>query len=65
MDKNSREYEVCLCRHVTRGAIEDYLAETGATDLKSVCEAMNVGNVCGACREMIDELIAEAAAARA
>ena len=25
MDKNSREYEVCVCRHVTRGQIEDYL----------------------------------------
>ena len=29
MDKNSREYEVCVCRHVTRGQIEDYLKERG------------------------------------
>ena len=29
MDKNSREYEVCVCRHVTRGQIEDFLRESG------------------------------------
>ena len=31
MDKNSREYEVCVCRHVTRGQIEDYLKESAKT----------------------------------
>lgn len=57
MDKNSREYEVCVCRHITRGQIEDFLKESGITDLKEVCKAMNIGNVCGACREMILEMI--------
>ena len=46
MDKSSREYEVCLCRHVKRGQIEDFIKETGTTELKAVCTAMNIGNVC-------------------
>ena len=59
MDTGSREYEVCLCRHVKRGQIEDFIKETGTTELKAVCTAMNIGNVCGACREIIDEIIQE------
>ena len=58
MDKNSREYEVCVCRHVTRGTIEDYIRENNVTDLKELCKALNMGNVCGACREMIMEIAA-------
>ena len=38
MDPNSREYETCLCRHVTRGEIEDFIRESGLTDLKEICE---------------------------
>lgn len=57
MDISSREYEVCLCRHVTRGEIEDFVEETGILDLKEVCEKLNIGNKCGACREMIQEII--------
>jgi bacterioferritin-associated ferredoxin len=57
MDTGSREYEVCLCRHVTRGEIEDFVEETGILDLKEVCEKLNIGNKCGACREMIQEII--------
>ena len=44
MDKNSREYETCACRHVTRGQIEDFIKETGITDLKEICEKLNIGN---------------------
>ena len=58
MDKNSREYEVCVCRHVTRGTIEDYIRENNVTDMKELCKALNMGNVCGACREMIMEIAA-------
>ena len=58
MDKNSREYEVCVCRHVTRGTIEDYIRENNVTDLKELCKALNMGNVCGACREMSMEIAA-------
>ena len=57
MDKNSREYEVCVCRHVTRGEIEDFISENEITDLKELCSKMNIGNVCGACREIITEII--------
>ena len=57
MDPNSREYETCLCRHVTRGEIEDFIRESGLTDLKEICEKLNVGNKCGACREQIQEII--------
>ena len=59
MDKNSREYEVCVCRHVTRGQIEDFLKKTGKTDMKEVCTDLNIGNVCGACREIISEIISD------
>ena len=59
MDKRSREYEVCVCRHVARGTIEDYIKENGSSDLKEICAGLNIGNVCGACREMILEMIEE------
>lgn len=61
MDKSSREYEVCVCRHVTRGKIEDYISESGVTDLKEICSALNMGNVCGACREIVEEIITQTA----
>lgn len=64
MDKTAREYEVCACRHTTRGEIEDFVRETGESDLKTVCAQMNTGNKCGGCREMIEQIIAETLAAR-
>ena len=57
MDTGSREYEVCICLHVTRGEKEDFVEDTGILDLKGVCEKLNIGNKCGACREMIQEII--------
>jgi len=63
MDRNSREYELCVCRHITRGQVEDFVKDSGLTDLKEICTQMNVGNVCGACRGMILEIIDEAIAA--
>ena len=42
---------------MTRGEIEDFVEETGILDLKEVCEKLNIGNKCGACREMIQEII--------
>ena len=29
MDRNSREYELCVCKHITRGAVEDFVKENG------------------------------------
>ena len=39
--------------------IESILKETGLTDLKEICQKLNVGNVCGACRGMILDMIEE------
>ncbi|MBR5129339.1 MAG: (2Fe-2S)-binding protein [Firmicutes bacterium] len=60
MDKKSREYEICPCRHVTRGQVEDIIREQEIKDLKTLCEVANVGNKCGGCREelmfVLDEI---------
>ncbi len=64
MDRNSREYELCVCKHVTRGQVEDFVKENGSTDFKEVCAQMNIGGVCGACRGMIMEIVDEAVATR-
>lgn len=64
MDKKSRDYVVCLCEKVTRGEIEDYVRKTGISDLKELCEKMNIGTKCGGCRldieEIMNEVLAEA-----
>jgi bacterioferritin-associated ferredoxin len=57
MNKNSRDYEVCLCYHITRGDVEDFLAESGIRDLKTLCDQMPVGDKCGGCREDLDMII--------
>lgn len=59
MDRKSRDYEVCLCKHVTRGEIEDFVRKTGISDLKKLCTTMDVGTNCGGCREDIEEIINE------
>lgn len=58
-DKKSREYEICACRHVTRGQVEDIIRDKHITDLKELCQAANIGNKCGGCREMLDQLLTE------
>ena len=57
MDKKSRDYEVCLCRHVTRGEIEDIIRKERITDLVTLCKASNTGNVCGGCREDLEMIL--------
>lgn len=59
MDKKSREYEICACKHVTRGVVEDLVREKKILNLKELCEVANIGNVCGGCREDLDNLITE------
>lgn len=59
MDKSSRDYEVCLCCHITRGEIEDIIRETGITDLNSLCKAAKAGHKCGGCREDLESIIKE------
>jgi len=58
-DIKSRDYEVCPCRHVTRGQIEDKVRETGISNLRELCEAVNAGNKCGGCREMMENIMNE------
>jgi len=57
IDKTARDYEVCPCRHVTRGQVEDIVRETRISDLKTLCEVANVGNKCGGCREMLEQIM--------
>ena len=59
VDKKAKDYEVCPCRHVTRGMIEDIIREKKIRNLKVLCETANVGNKCGGCREMLEEIIKE------
>lgn len=57
MDRNSRDYQVCLCRRVTRGEIEDIIRKEGITDLVTLCKVSNTGNVCGGCREDLEMIL--------
>lgn len=59
MDKSSRDFEVCLCKHITRGEVEDLIKAENITTLKELCEKGNVGNVCGGCREDLDMILTE------
>jgi bacterioferritin-associated ferredoxin len=59
MDKHSRDYEVCLCYHVTRGEIEDIIRKTGITDLQTLCTVAKVGDKCGGCREDLEMILDE------
>lgn len=62
MDKKDRDYKVCLCYNTTRGEVEDFIRENKVTDLKELCQAMNIGNKCGGCREdlqmILDDVLA-------
>lgn len=59
IDKKARDYVVCPCRKVTRGEVEDIVRETRISDLKTLCEVANVGNKCGGCREMLEQIMNE------
>lgn len=57
IDGKSKDYMICTCRNMTLGEAESFIHEHGITDLKTLCKEANIGNKCGACREMLDELI--------
>ena len=57
IDGKSRDYMICVCRNVTLGEVEDIIRTQHITDLAELCKIENVGNKCGACREMLQELI--------
>ncbi len=53
---------ICVCRNVTLGEVEDIIRTQHITDLAELCKIANVGNKCGACREMLQELITKCTA---
>ncbi|MGF6374987.1 bacterioferritin-associated ferredoxin [Clostridiales Family XIII bacterium PM5-7] len=65
MDKHAKEYEVCLCYHITRGEIEDIIRKTGVDNLKDLCQVAKVGDKCGGCREDLDMILSEVLAEKA
>ncbi len=57
MDRTSRDFEVCLCYHTTRGEVEDLIREKNIKTLKELCEVANIGNKCGGCREDLENIL--------
>ncbi len=49
---------ICSCLDITNGQIQEAV-RSGATTLEQVQEITNVGTVCGACLEDVENLIAE------
>lgn len=58
-DKNSPEYEVCLCKHTTRAEVEKFIRENNIKTLKELCEKGKFGTVCGGCREDLEMILEE------
>lgn len=57
IDGKSRDYKICVCKNKTLGEVEDMIRRQHITDLKTLCETADIGNKCGACREMLEELL--------
>lgn len=57
IDGKSRDYKLCVCKDKTLGEVEDTIRSQHITDLKTLCAVADVGNKCGACREMLSELL--------
>lgn len=49
---------ICSCLDITKGMIQEAV-NSGATTLEEVQEINNVGTICGACVEDVENLIAE------
>ncbi len=49
---------ICSCLDITNGMIQEAVAN-GAKTLEDVQEINNVGTICGACIEDVENLIAE------
>ena len=57
MNITKPEYEICLCHKKTVADVLNIIKETGAENLKELCEKGNIGNKCGGCREELDKLL--------
>lgn len=49
---------ICSCLDITKGMIQEAV-NSGATTLEEVQEINNVGTICGACIEDVEQLISE------
>lgn len=55
---------VCLCHPTTEAEIRHALSR-GATSVADLVEQLGAGTVCGQCRLIMEEIVAEAAETRA
>jgi nitrogenase molybdenum-cofactor synthesis protein NifE len=56
-EERRRNVKICACKIVTRGAIEDAIAD-GASSVAAVGEATAAGTGCGGCHEKIADILA-------
>ena len=59
LEGKNADYLICVCKKKTLGEVRDFIRANHITNLKTLCEKADIGNKCGACREMLDELLQE------
>ena len=57
LEGKNADYLICVCKKKTLGEVREFIRANHITDLKTLCEKADIGNKCGACREMLDELL--------
>ncbi len=57
LDGKEPDYMICVCKKKTLGEVQEFIRANRITDLKALCEKADIGNKCGACREMLEELL--------
>ena len=61
LDGKGPDYMICVCKKKTLGEVQEFIRANRITDLKTLCEKADIGNKCGACREMLEELLQQEA----
>ena len=54
LEGKNADYLICVCKKKTLGEVRDFIRANHISDLKTLCEKADIGNECGACREMLD-----------
>ena len=57
LDGKEPDYMICVCKKKTLGEVQEFIRANRITGLKTFCEQADIGNTCGACREMLEELL--------
>ncbi len=57
LDGKEPDYMICVCKKKTLGEVQEFIRANRITGLKTLCEKADIGNKCGACREMLEELL--------